>query len=90
MEKIGKEEITQKVAKETMKNLGFSADTIYNMFSRGRSNFLSRLVKAGIVEEDSGIFRVLDKEIARAAERMPSPTISPTGRDMTSTEEKEA
>ena len=73
-----------------MKDLGFSADTIYNMFSRGRSNFLSRLVKAGIIEEDSGIFRVLDKEIARASERMPSPIISPTGRDMTTTADEEA
>ena len=90
LQKTGKEEITQKEAKETMKDLGFSADTIYNMFSRGRSNFLSRLVKAGIIEEDSGIFRVLDKEIARASERMPSPIISPTGRDMTTTADEEA
>ena len=83
LQKTGKEEVSLKEAKETMKDLGFSTDTIYNTFSRGRSNFLSRLVRAGIVEEDKGIFRVLDREIVRSIERMSSHSSSPMGRGVT-------
>ena len=89
LQKTGKEEVSLKEAKETMKDLGFSADTIYNTFSRGRSNFLSRLVKAGIVEEDKGLFRVLGREIVRSMERMSSLTFSPLGRGVTTLEDTE-
>ena len=83
IQKIGEKEVSLNQAKDTMKDLGFSADTIYNTFSRGRSNFLSRLVKAGIVEEDKDIFRVQDIEIVRSIERMSSHSSSPMGRGVT-------
>ena len=83
LQKTGKEEVSLKEAKETMRDFGFSTDTIYNTFSRGRSNFLLRLAKAGIVEEDKGIFRVLDREIVRSIERMSSQSSSPMGRGVT-------
>ena len=83
LQNTGKEEVSLKEAKETMKVLGFSTDTIYNTFSRGRSNFLLRLAKAGIVEEYKGIFRVMDREIVRSIERMSSQSSSPMGRGVT-------
>ena len=73
-----------------MKDLGFSADTIYNTFSRGRSNFLSRLVKAGIIDEEKGNYRVIDREIANAVKEMSSLTSSPLGRGVTTSEDEGA
>ena len=90
LEKTGKEEFSLKETKEAMKDLGFSADTIYNSFSRGRSNFLSRLVKAGIIDEEKGNYRVIDREIANAVKEMSSLTSSPLGRGVTTSEDEGA
>ena len=74
--------ITEKKARSAMKELGFTSDTIYNIFSRGRSNFLSRLVKAGILEDEGkGTYVVIDPKLKKEIEDTSVVITSPKGDD---------
>lgn len=78
--KTGKPEFTEKEARTVLKDLGFSSDSIYNTFSRGRSNFLSRLAKVGFIDESGkGVFIIRDSFISKAIKDNAVVLTSPKG-----------
>ena len=90
LKKIGKPEFTEKDTKIVLKELGFSSDAIYNIFSRGRSNFLSRLAKVGLVEESGKCtFTVSDSFIGEVMKDTAVVLTSPKGERCDDDTEKE-
>lgn len=90
LKKIGKSEFTEKDVRIVLKELGFSSDAIYNIFSRGRSNFLSRLAKVGLVEESGKCtFTVSDSFIGEVMKDTAVVLTSPKGERCDDDTEKE-